>query len=73
MLYKPIKVNVPETIHERLKVAIAKENKKAISIKVKLDDGDESAQKHTHSYILTRSHIHTFLRVDRLKSWNVQD
>ena len=55
MLYKPIKVNVPETIHERLKIAIAKENKKAISIKVKLDDGGESAQKHT--LLLTRGQI----------------
>ena len=52
MLYKPIKVNVPETIHERLKLTITQENKKLISVKVKLDDGDESDRKHT--LLLTR-------------------
>ena len=44
MLYKPIKVNVPEAIHDRLKHSIASENKKTMSIKVKLDVGDESAR-----------------------------
>ena len=55
MLYKPIKVNVPEAIHDRLKHNIASENKKPISIKVKLDAGDESARKHT--LLLTRGQI----------------
>ena len=57
LLYKPIKVNVPETIHEKLKLAITQENKKPISVKVKLDgdDGDESDRKHT--LLLTRGQI----------------
>ena len=55
MLYKPIKVNVPEQIHDRLNLAIAQENKKPISVKVKVDDGDESARKHT--LLLTRGQI----------------
>ena len=56
MLYKPIKVNVPETIHEKLKLAIAQENRKTISIKIKLNDGSgESDRKHT--LLLTRGQI----------------
>ena len=38
MLYKPIKLNVPETVHDKLKVAVAQGGgSKAISVKVKLD------------------------------------
>ena len=55
MLYKPVKVNVPERIHEKLKLAISHENKKNISVKVKLDDGDEGDRKHT--LLLTRGQI----------------
>ena len=55
MLYKPVKVNVPEAVHDRLKFSIANGNKKPISIKVKLDAGDESARKHT--LLLTRGQI----------------
>ena len=49
MLYKPIKVNVPETIHDKLKVAIG--GSKAISIKIKLD-GEQQ-----HTLLLTRGQI----------------
>ena len=69
MLYQPIKVNVPERIHERLKLAIAEENKKPISIKVKLDDGDESDRKHT--LLLTRGQIEKLERARLIGKKNV--
>ena len=55
MLYKPIKVNVPETIHDKLKVAVARggASKKAISVKVKLD----GEQQQRHTLLLTRAQI----------------
>ena len=55
MLYKPIKVNVPESIHERLKLTIVQENKKNNFSKSKINDGVEDDQKHTLR--LTRGQI----------------
>lgn len=50
MLYKPTKVNVPETFHDKLKVAIGQTGK-AISVKIKLD-GEQQ-----HTLLLTRGQI----------------
>ena len=70
MLYKPIKVNVPETIHERLKLAITQENKKTISVKVKLDDGDESDRR-KDTLLLTRGQIEKLERARLIGKKNV--
>ena len=51
MLYKPTKVNVPETIQDKLKVAIKQGGNKAMSVKVKLN-GEQQ-----HTLLLTRGQI----------------
>ena len=52
MLYKPIQVNVPPEVHERLKLAI--QGAGALSVKVNLQqkEGDD-----THTLLLTRGQI----------------
>ena len=52
MLYKPFKLNVPETVHDNLKIAVAAGDAKPISVKVKLDSGEQQ-----HTLLLTRGQI----------------
>ena len=52
MLYKPLKLNVPETVHDNLKIAVATGDAKPISVKVKLDSGEQQ-----HTLLLTRGQI----------------
>ena len=50
-MYKPFKVNVPETVHDKLKVAVVGDAK-PVSVKVKLDGGEQQ-----HTLLLTRGQI----------------
>ena len=52
MLYKPFKLNVPETVHDKLKVAVAAGGNKPISVKIKLDSEEQQ-----HTLLLTRGQI----------------
>ena len=52
MLYKPIEVDVPEKIHEKLKVAITQD--RPVSVQVQLDGADGG---HHHTLLLTRGQI----------------
>ena len=41
MLYKPVEVDVPEKIHDKLKVAITQD--RPVSVQVKLDGADTNS------------------------------